>query len=193
MSLLGLVLMPGCSSSEDSIDINEENVPTVKAKFIFSFDGQVAGRHKASTRMDADVVQNTGAFRGISDVRMLCFNQYPSKDSKKIGKTIEMRTTDETVDVSQNNDHSEFREVNVPIGTNHFSFYAKATDDVPIVSHVDKMKYGLIETVGLSRSSYQDNSGIRFKPVPICDSDDPFGGSAVGLRMFNLLNDLMSI
>lgn len=193
MSLLGLVLMPGCSSSEDSIDINEENVPTVKAKFIFSFDGQVAGRHKASTRMDADVVQNTGAFRGISDVRMLCFNQYPSKDSKKIGKTIEMRTTDETVDVSQNNDRSEFREVNVPIGTNHFSFYAKATDDVPIVSHVDKMKYGLIETVGLSRSSYQDNSGIRFKPVPICDSDDPFGGSAVGLRLFNLLNDLMSI
>lgn len=193
MSLLGLVLMPGCSSSEDSIDINEENVPTVKAKFIFSFDGQVAGRHKASTRMDADVVQNTGEFRGISDVRMLCFNQYPSKDSKKIGKTIEMRTTDETVDVSQNNDHSEFREVNVPIGTNHFSFYAKATDDVPIVSHVDKMKYGLIETVGLSRSSYQDNSRIRFKPVPICDSDDPFGGSAVGRRLFNLLNDLMSI
>ena len=193
MSFLGLVLMPGCSSSEDSIDNNEENVPTVKARFIFSFDGQVAGRHKSSTRMDADVVQNTGDFRGISDVRMLCFNQYPNKDSKKIGKTIEMKTTDESVDVSQENDYSEFREVNVPVGTNHFSFYAKATDDVPIVSHLDKMKYGLIETVGLSRNSYQDNSGIRFKPVPICSSDDPFGGSAVGLRLFNLLNDLMSI
>lgn len=193
MSLLGLVLMPSCSSSEDSIDNSEENVPTVKAKFIFSFDGQVASRHKSSTRTDADVVQNTGVFRGISDVRMFCFNQYPTKDSRKIGKTIEMKTTDESVDVSQENDHSEFREVNVPIGTNHFSFYAKATDDVAVVSHEDKMRYGIIETEGLSTSSYQGNSGIRFKPVPICTSDAPFGGSAVGQRLFDLLNDLMSM
>lgn len=193
MSLLGLVLMSSCSSSEDSIDNNEENVPTVKAKFIFSFDGQVAGHHKSSTRMDANVVQNTGVFRGISDVRMLCFNQYPTKDSKKIGKTIEMKTTDESVDVSQENDYSEFREVNVPLGTNHFSFYAKATDDITVVSHRDKMKYGIIETEGLSRSSYQDNSKIRFKPVPICSSEAPFGGSEVGQRLFDLLNDLMNI
>jgi hypothetical protein len=79
----------------------------------------------------------------------------------------------------------------VPVGTTHFGFYGKA----PAASstHEDRMKNGIIEVVGLSKSSYQGNSGIRFKPVQICKSAADFGGSAAGAKLLDLLNELMAV
>jgi len=194
MSLLALVLLTACSSGEDAATGGgEEDVPTVKARFMFSFSGNVAGKHKQATRMGNDVVQGEGQdFRGISDVRMLCFNTYPQASSSKIGKMIEMNNSDENViDVSAENELSEFREVSIPIGTSYFGFYARATDQPR--THEERMRYGVIETVGLGRNTYQGNSGVRFRPVQICTSDEPLGGSAVGERLLALLNELMSI
>ena len=194
MSLLALVLLTACSSGEDAATGGgEEDVPTVKARFMFSFSGNVAGKHKQATRMGNDVVQGEGQdFRGISDVRMLCFNTYPQASSSKIGKMIEMNNSDENViDVSAENELSEFREVSIPIGTSYFGFYARATDQPR--THEERMRYGVIETVGLGRNSYQGNSGVRFRPVQICTSDEPLGGSAAGERLLALLNELMSI
>jgi len=194
MSLLALVLLTACSSGEDAAaGGGEEDVPTVKARFMFSFSGNVAGKHKQATRMGNDVVQGEGQdFRGISDVRMLCFNTYPQASSSKIGKMIEMNNSDENViDVSAENELSEFREVSIPIGTSYFGFYARATDQPR--THEERMRYGVIETVGLGRNTYQGNSGVRFRPVQICTSDEPLGGSAVGERLLALLNELMSI
>lgn len=194
MSLLALVLLTACSFGEDAATGGgEEDVPTVKARFMFSFSGNVAGKHKQATRMGNDVVQGEGQdFRGISDVRMLCFNTYPQASSSKIGKMIEMNNSDENViDVSAENELSEFREVSIPIGTSYFGFYARATDQPR--THEERMRYGVIETVGLGRNSYQGNSGVRFRPVQICTSDEPLGGSAAGERLLALLNELMSI
>jgi len=197
-SLLGLVVLSSCSSSEDTAAIGggEEDVPTVKAKFYFSFSGSVASKQKkASTRMSPDVVQEDGTlekFRGIEDIRMLCFNTYPQETSTKIGKMIEMNSNDPNmVDSVTNEDYSQFREISIPVGTSHFGFYAKAVDAPR--THEERMHYGIIETIGLGKNTYQGNSGIRFRPVPICNSSESLGGSERGKKLLDLLNDLMNI
>ena len=198
IGLLGLLLLAACSSSEETVGspAGDEDVPTVKVKFFFSLSGHIAGKsQKASTRMPSDVVQKDGsvdAFRGIDDVRMLCYDSYPQQTSTKIGKMIEMKSTDPDVveDVTEQ-DYSEYREISIPVGTSHFGFYARAADSPR--NHEEYMKYGVIETIGLSPGSYQGNSGIRFRPVQICKSADDLGGSATGQRLLDLLNELMNI
>jgi len=198
--LTAMLLLAGCTGGEGNIDdINDddENVPTVKAKFVFSFKPHIAGKRKAKnqTRMTGDVVQESGAideFRGYDDVHLLCFNTYPTAESKKIGKMIEMYSGDPNmVDSVTEKDLSEFREIDIPVGTSHFGFYARAAD-AP-ATHEERMMYGVIERVGLDKNTYKGNSGIRFRPVPICTSTEPLGGSAIGQRLLNLLNDLMNI
>ena len=193
-----MLVAGGCASTDDvQMPVNEEDVPTVKAKFLFSFSGHIAAKKKAQakTRMPGDIVQETGYyddFRGYDDVHMLCFNSYPTASSKKIGKMIEMKANDPSAkeDVTEE-DYSEFREISIPVGTSHFGFYARAADSP--LTHEEKMKYGVIETVGLDKASYTGNSGVRFRPVQICPTDAPLGGSERGQRLLTLLNNLMNI
>lgn len=187
MSLAGLILLTACTSGDD----DSQSLPMVKTQFNFSLPFLGA---KANTRMGGDVVQKDGTeeeFRGMSDVKLFCFNTVPSQTTSKIGNIIEIMTSgsEVTEDVTQN-DYSLCQEISIPVTTSYFGFYARA-NDAP-VTHDDKMKYGIIETVGLGRSTYQDNSTIRFKPVSICTSDDPFGGSTKGEALLGLLNDLVS-
>lgn len=185
------LMLQGCAKESSSEGGDDAKVETVNVKFIFSklpHQGQ-----KATTRMTSDVVQETGLDRGIEDVRVLCYNSYPTATSTKIGEMIEFSNDeDEIIAIdSTGTEISEFREVGVPVGTTHFGFYGTATGSYN--THEGRMKYGVIEVAGLSKSSYQGNSGIRFKPVQICTSTADFGGSEVGPRLLTLLNELISV
>lgn len=175
-----------CAKSDEGG--NDDAFESVNVRFIFSLHRD----KKASTRMTSDVVQQTGMDRGIDDARVLCYNGYPTASSKKIGGIIEMKN-DETLisSDSTSTEISEFREVGVPVGTTHFGFYGTASGRS--MTHEDRMKNGIIEVVGLSKSSYTDNSGIRFKPVQICQSDDKLGDSEIGERLLTFLNELMAV
>lgn len=189
MSLIGLVLLTGCSHDDEG----DKPLEMVKTQFNFSLPLK-SSAFLARTRMDGDVVQKDGTeeeFRGMSDVKLFCFNTTPTQSSSKIGNIIEIKTSgsEVTEEVTQE-DYSLCQEISIPVTTSYFGFYARA-NDAP-VTHADKMKYGIIETVGLGRTTYQDNSTIRFKPVSICTSDDLFGGSTKGAALLGLLNDLVS-
>lgn len=191
MAILIPPMLLGCAKESSSEGGNNAKVETVNVKFIFSklpHQGQ-----KATTRMTSDVVQETGLDRGIEDVRVLCYNSYPTATSTKIGEMIEFSNDeDEIIAIdSTGTEISEFREVGVPVGTTHFGFYGTATGSYN--THEGRMKYGVIEVAGLSKSSYQGNSGIRFKPVQICTSTADFGGSEVGPRLLTLLNELIAV
>ena len=193
MSLSGLILLTGCSKGDEG----EKPLELVNTQFNFSLPLKKAGA-LARTRMDGDVVQvdeSEEKFRGMEEVRLLCYdtNTVPSETASNIGNIIEIKT--EGKDVNQevtDDDYSICQEIRIPVGTSYFGFYAKAQDDVDLSTHENKMKYGIIETVGLGKNSYQDNSTVRFKPVSICTSEASFGGSAKGQALLNLLNDLMS-
>lgn len=183
--------MTGCTKDDDG------NKPIEMVKAQFSFSMPLKGtRMKGHTRMDEDVVQaeNTD-FRGIDDVRMLCYKTYtsdPSATDSKIGDIIEIKSS--TTDITPENvDYSQCQEIRVPLETDHFGFYASATVNTPMNTHEAKMQYGVVETIGLSQGTYENNSSIRFRPVPICTSTEPLGGSAKGQALLALLNKLMSI
>ena len=217
MMLLGIgllaVLLTACGSSDD-LDPNGP-IPTVKAQLNFSLPARIVGvRSAKTTRMTSDVVQEHTAddnesdyFRGIDDVHLLCYDQYPTATSDKLGGVIEMKTSGgEVTDEVTQEDYSLCQEISIPVGTSYFAFYASAVEELknneegegvtvnpyPTL-HDWRMHFGVIETEGLGRSDYQGNSGIRFKPVQICPQTAPLGGSAKGQALLKLLNDLMSI
>lgn len=207
--LMAVLLTGGCTKEE--VDPNAP-VPTVAAQLSFSLPARIVGLRtgKAATRMTSDVVQEhkegdaeSDYFRGIDDVHLLCFNQYPTADSKKLGNIIEMNTSgDEVTDEVTQEDYSLCQEISVPVGTSHFGFYASAVEELkeeeqslyPTL-HDKRMHFGVIETVGLGNSSYTGNDNIRFRPVQICTSKDKtgLGGSSAGHNLLDLLNSLMNI
>ena len=189
MAVLISLVLQGCSK-EDAGGI-DNSVETVNVRFVFSMLPQQT--KKAKTRMSSDVVQQTGMDRGIDDARMLCYKGYPTASSTKIGEMIEFKNHEDDIISSDttSSEVSEFRQVGVPVGTTHFGFYGTASGYSS--THEDRMKYGVIEVEGLSRTSYHGNSGIRFKPVQICKSEADFGGSTAGAKLLALLNELMTV
>ena len=197
MPLVMSLMLLGCAKDgAGGADGGDQQVEVVNVRFAFSMIPQHS--HRATTRMDSAIVNPTALADGLEDARMLCFNGMPTSSSKKIGEMIEFKNLEDEIISSDTvsgetsgTEVSEFRQVGVPVGTTHFGFYGKA----PAASstHEDRMKNGIIEVVGLSKSSYQGNSGIRFKPVQICKSAADFGGSTAGAKMLDLLNELMAV
>ena len=194
-SLLVVVLLMLCACSDNDGWSGNEELPTVSAHFTFSLPARIVGtRQKAVTRMTPDVVQEGKKedFRGIKDIHLFCYDQYPTENSTKLGKTIELNTDKSTeLEEASETDYSLTQPIRIPVGTTYFAFYGRA-DDSPR-THADRMKYGVIETVGLGKDNYTDNKSIRFRPVPICTSSDLLGGSEVGHNLLNLLNELVNI
>lgn len=200
--LLAMLLMVGCASGSEEIEeIKTEQTPqVVEAQLNFSLPARIARRKSVTTRMSGEIVQEGGAdddvFRGIDDVHLLCFDQYPSETSTKLGGIVDMKTSGELVnDTVTQDDYALSQGISIPVGTRYFGFYASASEDTdtPMTLHERRMHFGVIETVGLDKNTYQDNSGIRFRPVKICNSTDVLGGSVIGHDLLNLLNDLMNI
>lgn len=192
-TLMGVVLSVLCSCSDnDSLD-NGDDVMTVNARLTFSLPARIVGIPQKVTRMTPDVVQEgkKEAFRGIRDIHLFCYDRYPTENSTKLGKTIDLNTNKSIeLEETSETDYSLTQSIRVPVGTSHFAFYGRA-DDTPR-THEERMKYGVIETVGLG-GDYKDNKSIRFRPMSICTSTDPLGGSEVGHNLLNLLNELVSI
>lgn len=168
---------------------------TVSAHLTFSLPSRIVGtRQKTVTRMTPDVVQEgtKETFRGIRDIHLFCYDQYPTENSTKLGKTIDLNTDKSTeLEETSETDYSLSQDIRIPVGTSYFAFYGRA-DDSPR-THEERMKYGIIETVGLGKDNYTDNKSIRFRPVPICTSTDPLGGSEHGHNLLNLLNELINM
>jgi hypothetical protein len=197
--LLAMLLMTGCASGSEEIE-TVETLQVVKAQLNFSLPTRITGRKSGITRMSGEIVQEGSAdndvFRGIDNVHLLCFDQYPTETSTKLGGIVDMKTSGELVnDTVTQDDYALSQGISIPVGTRYFGFYANASEDsdIPMTLHERRMHFGVIETVGLDKNTYQDNSGIRFRPVQICNSTDVLGGSVIGHDLLNLLNDLMNI
>ena len=196
MAILMSLMLLGCAKETSSEGGDDAKVETVNVRFAFSMIPQHS--HKAKTRMDSTIVNPAALENGLEDARMLCFNSIPTASSNKIGEMIEFKNLEDEIISSDtisgeatDTEVSEFRQVSVPVGTTHFGFYGNAPGATS--THEDRMKNGIIEVVGLSKSTYQGNSSIRFKPVQICSSTADFGGSATGAKLLALLNELMAV
>ena len=194
--LMAVMLLSACSGNEELAPDPNQPAQLITARLNFSLPGRIVSRTKANnTRMTGDVVQESGKeedFRGLDDVHLLCFNQYPTQNAQKLGGVIDMKTSGKGVsEEATQEDYSLSQEINIPVGTSYFAFYGRAAD-AP-TTHEERMHYGTSEAVGLSKSTYQGNNAIRIRPVQICPKKDVLGGSEKGQALLNLLNYLMNI
>lgn len=82
---------------------------------------------KKVTRMTDEMTQQSGKpFRGISDIVLLTFNGNPSTDGNTEATSIIDIGTDGNA-YAQDKHSKLYRDIEIPVGTNHMLFYGRAT------------------------------------------------------------------
>lgn len=82
---------------------------------------------KNTTRMTDAMTQQSGKpFRGISDIVLLTFNGNPSTDGNTEATSIIDIGTDGNA-YAQDKHSKLYRDIEIPVGTNHMLFYGRAT------------------------------------------------------------------
>ena len=176
-------------SSDDDLDNPNGGVTgeEVKTAFTISFPNNVI-----STRQTAATVQDAGtteSFRGLDDFYLIPFGSAITAGTEtKIGSIIELAGFGKSdFDIATAN-AKVYTGKTVPVGTNHFLFYAKAQDgslNNTITSVADKHQYGTLAvktaaTDGIVEAPYTKASDITFAPVQINTVTTTCAGSTKG-------------
>lgn len=103
----------------------------VKTQFAINIpyggDGSSTNQAKKVTRMTDEMTQQSGKpFRGISDIVLLTFNGNPSTDGNTEATSIIDIGTDGNA-YAQDKHSKLYRDIEIPVGTNHMLFYGRAT------------------------------------------------------------------
>lgn len=131
MLLASAAGMVSCSS--DSIEPTGGPGVTgqvVKAQFAINIPyggNSSTNQAKKVTRMTDEMTQQSGKpFRGISDIVLLTFNGNPSTDGNTEATSIIDIGTDGNA-YAQDKHSKLYRDIEIPVGTNHMLFYGRAT------------------------------------------------------------------
>lgn len=131
MLLASAAGMVSCSS--DSIEPTGGSGATgqvVKTQFAINIPyggNSSTNQAKKVTRMTDEMTQQSGkTFRGISDIVLLTFNGNPSTDGNTEATSIIDIGTDGNA-YAQDKHSKLYRDIEIPVGTNHMLFYGRAT------------------------------------------------------------------
>lgn len=131
MLLASAAGMVSCSS--DSIEPTGGSGVTgqvVKTQFAINIPyggNSSTNQAKKVTRMTDEMTQQSGKpFRGISDIVLLTFNGNPSTDGNTEATSIIDIGTDGNA-YAQDKHSKLYRDIEIPVGTNHMLFYGRAT------------------------------------------------------------------
>lgn len=131
MLLASAAGMVSCSS--DSIEPTGGSGATgqvVKTQFAINIPyggNSSTNQAKKVTRMTDEMTQQSGKpFRGISDIVLLTFNGNPSTDGNTEATSFIDIGTDGNA-YAQDKHSKLYRDIEIPVGTNHMLFYGRAT------------------------------------------------------------------
>lgn len=131
MLLASAAGMVSCSS--DSIEPTGGSGATgqvVKTQFAINIPyggNSSTNQAKKVTRMTDEMAQQSGKpFRGISDIVLLTFNGNPETDGNTEATSIIDIGTDGNA-YAQDKHSKLYRDIEIPVGTNHMLFYGRAT------------------------------------------------------------------
>lgn len=125
VALAGLGVMSSCSSDDlgtDSTNVTDNKA--VKTQFALNIP-----RANGGTRMSAVNTQASGNFLGMEDIRLYSFSDVPGETSTST-KTFTLSNI--STGISSTQSSKIYNDVEVPVGTKNFLFYAHApqgTDD----------------------------------------------------------------
>lgn len=186
-------------SSDDDLDNPNGGVTgeEVKTAFTISFPSNVI-----STKQTAATVQDAGtteSFRGLDDFYLIPFGSAITAGTEtKIGSIIELAGFGKNdFDIATAN-AKVYTGKTVPVGTNHFLFYAKAQDgskNATLSTVAEKHQYGTLAvktatTDGIVEAPYTKASDITFAPVQINTVTTTCAGSTKGQALITLLNSV---
>lgn len=129
--LVGAVGLTGCSSDDELTNVNPTyDGESVKTQFAISIPGAL------KTRMGQDIVQANNAFRGMMNIRLVPFDldNTPTGTSEPLTGTETMRYNAILLgnigasDLKSNSNAKLYTDVDIPLGTNAFLFYAEALE-----------------------------------------------------------------
>lgn len=196
-----LTLLAACAD-DDTPGGGHEEWSLTHAVLTFSLPQRIVGEAAPAartTRMTGDVVQvseDVAGFRGLDDLRLVCFSRTPEADSRRMGDILELPHVWPTgLHGPTRTNHSLFQDIPLPVGTRYVGFYARALDGEGTAATATAADaaatYGALHVSGLTTDDHTTNASIRFQPVPICPSADALGSSAAGQSLLALLNGLM--
>lgn len=129
MSAIALTSAVGFTACSSSDEVTQDNNPTydgtsVRTDFAFN----VSKASKGTTRMTADIVQQTSSFdfRGMTDMYLLPFHGVPGTATTTNHANYPLGVLNNTADITESKS-SKVYSLSIPVGTDNFLFYAKAT------------------------------------------------------------------
>lgn len=117
--MLAMLSLLGCTSSDATIDRDDPQPPVVNngrvAVDLALSVSTTSGNSSATTRMAADIVQASGNYRGIQDLKVYALNN----ENTQLGFYNNLNPVEGTY-------HYYTNQIDLSIGTNRFLCYAKA-------------------------------------------------------------------
>ena len=188
MLLASAAGMVSCSS--DSIEPTGGTGATgqvVKTQFAINIPyggNSSTNQAKKVTRMTDEMTQQSGKpFRGISDIVLLTFNGNPSTAGNTEATRIIEIGTDANA-YAQNKYSKLYRDIEIPVGTNHMLFYGRATRK----SGDTDFQTGKIKDVG-TKTTEKVLANISHELTPI-NSTANFTTDTEAAKIINALNDI---
>lgn len=156
--LAGAAMFTSCSNEDDMGNVNPTyDGESVKTQFAIN----IPAAGKADTKMTAENTQNSSNFLGMYNLRLLTMPEAaPTKKAiTSIITTLGNIGTSEIVDGTK--ESKIFNDVNVPVGTENFLFYAAGGGTSAPSSDAEKFAKGIIEAT----NEASDIDNISFKLV----------------------------
>ena len=194
VALLGTAGFTSCNQKNGPVGPGNYNGETVKAQFAISIPE--AGKSNAAgapdvLRMPADGIQMQASpvFQGMDNIVLIPYNTATS-DTKVASGTLRWGSNIEGLidipatgegSISGTANYKVYNNISIPLGTNHFLFYAHGTGAKNAgvakaqnsYSFLENFQYGRLTPNGLNGEA----SGITFSPLPIYSTnDDEKGG-----------------
>lgn len=162
VALSGMTAFTACSSeNEPSAEVNPTfNGSTVKAQFALNLPYAATG-----TRMTENATQQNSYFRGMSNMTLLPFAETAVDGEKTSTSAMLLGTNDNAFDKDGDGQgRYVYRDIEIPVGTQSFVFYGKATGTPASVEDAEKcFKYGyLTEKKSISPKANVSLSEVKF-------------------------------
>ena len=161
VALSGMTAFTACSSdNESSAEVNPTfDGSTVKAQFAINLPYAAT-----STRMTENATQQNGNFRGISSMTLLPFAETAVDGEKTSTSAMILGTNDNAFETDgAGQGRYVYRDIEIPVGTQNFVFYGKATG-TPASVNADKcFKYGYLSEKSISAKDKVSLSDVKFE------------------------------
>ena len=160
VALSGMTAFTACSSeNEPSAEVNPTfNGSTVKAQFALNLPYAATG-----TRMTENATQQNNNFRGMSGMTLLPFAETAVEGGETSTSAMILGTNANAFDKDGDGQgRYVYRDIEIPVGTQSFVFYGKATGTPESVDAEKCFKYGYLTENSITAKNKVSLSDVKF-------------------------------